>query len=880
MCHSTWLAQHRLRSFARNPIRIALAISTASGCFTYQCEEGWAQSDRDEVIPPTVLTHVDAEYPSSSLAKHEHADVVVAATVDVDGHVSKTEVLQSGGADLDEAAIVAVRQWTFVPAKRRGIPIASRIRVPFHFAPPAPPPELVSPPPSAETTLPPKMAVQQVPEAHRVSPTSGKSAQDVSDTEVTVTGRLAAPNRGASDFNIPVGELRNVPRQNATEYLKLAPGILLTNEGGEGHAEQVFLRGFDAREGQDVEFSVDGVPINESGNLHGNGYADTHFIIPELIGSLRVVEGPFDPRQGNYAVAGSANYELGLERRGLSAKYTVGSWNTQRLLLLWGPSGESTHTFGGAEVFSTQGYGQNRDAQRATAMGQYEGKLGANGSYRITGTAYATHYHSAGVIRQDDYDTGRIGFYDSYAILLHQAVKPGGDASRYSIAADVETRKGNTTYSQQVFVIGRDMRLLEDFTGYLLDVQLPLQSLHTQRGDMIDLHVHELTLGARGASRLSGTALGFEQQLEVGYFARGDVVTGTQQRIAAATGYPYMTDTDLTSNLGDMGLYADANLKLLPWLRLQGGLREDLFAFQVNNLCAVQSVAHPSPSTPLDQSCLSQADRGLAREPNQPASTSSIATLPRASVIVGPLGHFSYSLSYGKGVRTVDPSYVTQDVKTPFASVVAYEGGVTYANTIAGMSLVGRSIFFQTHVDKDLIFNETVGRNVLGVGTTRTGWVGALRLTGTHFDESANLTLVRSTYDDTHLLVAYVPDAVLRSDSVYISELPFSMNRHPVNAMVGAGITYVGPRALPFGQRSDSIFTTDVTGALTWTNFELGFSITNLFGARYRLGEYNYASNWYPPGSGQQPSLVPERQFTAGPPRGIFGHFAINFQGT
>ena len=424
------------------------------------------------------------------------------------------------------------------------------------------------------------------------------------------------------------------------------------------------------------------------------------------------------------------------------------------------------------------------------------------------------------------------------------------------------------------------MRLLEDFTGYLLDTQLPLQSLHAQRGDMIDLHVHELTLGARGASRLTGTALGLEQQLEFGYFARGDVVTGTQQRIAAATGYPYLTDTDIASNLGDIGLYADANLRLLPWLRLQGGVREDLLAFQVNNSCAVQSVAHPSPSTPLDQSCLSQADRGLAREPNQPASTSSIATLPRASVLVGPLEHFSYSLSYGKGVRSVDPSYVTQDVKTPFASVVAYEGGVTYANTVAGMSFVGRSIFFQTHVDKDLIFNETVGRNVLGVGTTRTGWVGALRLTGVHFDESANLTLVRSTYDDTHLLVAYVPDAVLRSDSVYVTELPISMNLHPVKAMAGAGITYVGPRALPFGQRSDSIFTTDVTAALTWTNFELGMSITNLFGARYRLGEYNYASNWYPPGSGQQPSLVPERQFTAGPPRGIFGHFAINFQGT
>ena len=173
------------------------------------------------------------------------------------------------------------------------------------------------------------------------------------------------------------------------------------------------MRGFDAKEGQDIEFSVGGVPINESGNLHGNGYADTHFIIPELVSSLRIVEGPFDPRQGNYAVAGSADYELGLAQRGFSAKYSGGSFGTERMLLLWGPAGENKGTLAGAEIYKTDGYGQNRDAQRATAMGQYEGRLGEAGSYRILASAYATHFHSAGVIREDDYRNGRIGFYDS-----------------------------------------------------------------------------------------------------------------------------------------------------------------------------------------------------------------------------------------------------------------------------------------------------------------------------------------------------------------------------------------------------------------------------------------------------------------------------------
>ena len=88
--------------------------------------------------PPVVVHHVDAVYPPSALAERKDADVVLTVTVDADGHVSKVDVAESGGADLDEAAIVAAREWTFVPATRNGKPVASRIKMPFHFAPPAP----------------------------------------------------------------------------------------------------------------------------------------------------------------------------------------------------------------------------------------------------------------------------------------------------------------------------------------------------------------------------------------------------------------------------------------------------------------------------------------------------------------------------------------------------------------------------------------------------------------------------------------------------------------------------------------------------------------------------------------------------------------------
>jgi hypothetical protein len=476
------------------------------------------------------------------------------------------------------------------------------------------------------------------------------------------------------------------------------------------------------------------------------------------------------------------------------------------------------------------------------------------------------------VIREDDYRAGRKGFYDTYD------TGQGGDSSRFSLAGDVETRSGDTIFKQQAFAIVRGMRLRENFTGFLLDVQTPVQNPHSQRGDLLDLDMNELTLGARGFARWHSTALGNKQEVELGYYARGDMVDGTQMRVEAATGHPYRKEIDLTSKLGDVGLYTDLNLRPASVLTLRGGLRGDLLTYDVLNNCAVQSVAHPSPANPPgDASCLSQQDFGAYREPTQRISTASFALMPRGSVIVGPFDGFNFNVSAGRGVRSIDPSYIIQDAATPFASVLAYEGGVSWARGIGPVSLSARSTLFQTHVDKDLIFSETQGRNVIGGGSTRTGWVGAVRTAGDHFDVNVNATLVKSFLDDTHLLVPYVPDAVLRADAALFGPLPWKIREDAVRGALGAGFTYVGHRPLPYGQRSDLIATIDLSGTLRWSSYELGFIAQNVLNQQYRLGEYNFASNFGGPGSAS--TLVPVRHFTAGPPRALFATFAVNFGG-
>ena len=783
----------------------------------------------NDIKPPVVVQHVDAVYPPAALADRLHGDVVLTVTVDVDGHVSKVDVFRSGGATLDEAAIVAAREWIFTPAMRNGKPVASRIRMPFHFAPPAVPPDLVEAP-STPGDIPMHEAVSSEPRAAAASPPTAPHS-----VEVVVTGRPSPTSRGPSDFQIPVGELATLPHSSAGDMLKLAPGILVTNEGGEGHADSMIVRGFDAGEGEAMALSVGGVPINDPGNFHANGYADSRFIIPEAVASLRVLEGPFDPRQGNFAVAGSADYELGLARRGLTAKQTFGSFGTERSLLTWGPEDYDKHTFTAVEYARSNGYGANRAYQRGSAITQYESKLGSRGLWRVTAQAYSVVARAAGVVRQDDYAAGRIGFYDTYD------PNQGQDSSRYSVAADIETRDHDVTFAQQVFLISRATRIREDFTGYATD-----SGAEEPRGTMLDLTVNEQSLGARGSARAHFRAFGEPQELEMGYFARGDAVSNTRRLIARATQAPYTTDANIGGTLGNLALYGDASLKPISWLTLRGGLREELFTYLVRDQCPEIANCNEDP-TP-------------AGNPQKSVATSVL--LPRVSLLFGSFGGFRFVGSAGQGVRSLAIDEVGPT--TSLAKIASYEGGVSYTNSSSVGTLSASSVFYGTRVNRDEIFDPSVGRTVETGATTRTGWTGSGRFTGRFFDALLNASVVRGIVNETGEAIPYVPHVMARSETALFFELPWTIDARPVRAAFGPSFTYVGNRTLPYAQTSDPYLLVDAALKLNWRALELGLVGTNLFDRKYRLSEFTLVSDFH---TQSVPTLTPARVFTAGAPR-------------
>jgi hypothetical protein len=174
------------------------------------------------------------------------------------------------------------------------------------------------------------------------------------------------------------------------------------------------------------------------------------------------------------------------------------------------------------------------------------------------------------------------------------------------------------------------------------------------------------------------------------------------------------------------------------------------------------------------------------------------------------------------------------------------------------------------------VFSETEGRSVLANGTTRTGWNGLVRLRGSFFDQNANISLVKSRFDDTGLLVPYSPDLVVRSDTALFGDLPVVFRGSAVRGTFSVGAGYVGHRALPYGQRSDTIFTLDSGASARWRAYEVELQVTNLLDSRYRAAELNYVSDFR---SQPLPTLVPARHFAAGAPRAVFLSFAVTLGG-
>jgi len=87
----------------------------------------------DEVMPALPEVFPDPPVYRSDLPAGVEGDVIVEVTIDAQGNVVETKLLQGIGYGVEEKVLAVLQRWHFRPASRDGVTIASQHIVHFHY---------------------------------------------------------------------------------------------------------------------------------------------------------------------------------------------------------------------------------------------------------------------------------------------------------------------------------------------------------------------------------------------------------------------------------------------------------------------------------------------------------------------------------------------------------------------------------------------------------------------------------------------------------------------------------------------------------------------------------------------------------------------------
>lgn len=372
----------------------------------------------------------------------------------------------------------------------------------------------------------------------------------------------------ASSTTIRELDLALRPVASAQQLLPLVPGLFIAQHAGGGKAEQIFLRGFDADHGTDVAINVDGTPVNMVSHAHGQGYADLHYLIPEVVEQMNVRKGPYAAQDGDLATAGAVEFRTKDRLLG-KAEVRGGSFETGRVLALVPFGGDATR-FGG---YAAGAYSQTngpfiapQNFHAGNGMVRMTAPLGRNTRLTFTGSGYGASWEASGQIPSravNDGTTLRFGAVDA---------TEGGNTHRYEASVAIGGEgSGGSQWSARVFGVNYYLNLFSNFTFFLVD---------STNGDGIEQRDDRMLYGALGSYARPTRYGSVRGNLALGVTLRMDNAEVALFNQVART----RLNTRIANNINQQNgaVWARQNLALGKRVTLQLGLRGDLFHFNVS----------------------------------------------------------------------------------------------------------------------------------------------------------------------------------------------------------------------------------------------------------------------------------------------------------
>jgi outer membrane receptor protein involved in Fe transport len=620
------------------------------------------------------------------------------------------------------------------------------------------------------------------------APRTFRNLAEVENPAENLIGVASAASEGA----ITAAQLEVRPVNRPTEVLETVPGLVISQHSGEGKANQYYLRGFNLDHGFDFAQTVAGIPVNMPTHAHAQGYADSNFLIPELVSGVQYRKGPYYADNGDFSSAGSANINyFNVLSRPIIA-ITGGSFNYGRFLAAASPRVGNGNLLAAFEYEADDGPWEiPNDKSKFNGVVRYSQGDSRNG-LSATFMGFHNKWHSTDQIPKRAVDDGQIPRFGY--------IEPSdrGDTYRYSGAFDYQKSGTNDSTRITAYVMSYGVQLFHNFTYFLND---------PENGDQFEQFEERWTTGAKLTHRRMARVGGKVLENLFGVDFRNDSVGGP-------LGLYLTRDTErLSTTRADdvdqrsIGIFGDSEIEWTRTIRTTVGLRGDIYNWNV------------------------ESDNPL----NSGEDTSAILS-PKVSSVFGPWKSTEFYANWGWGfhsnsglgvVLAVDPSSGEPvEPANPFARSKGAEFGV---RNVAVRKLQTTATFWWLDFDSELIYIGDSGSTEAGPPSRRYG----IELTNYFYPNpwvavDVDISFSHARFLDTPEGENYVPGALNRVISGGLAVNPPAGVSH--GPFGGFRIRHFGPRPLIEDNSVQSDNTTIVNG-------EIGYKFSDRL--RLTLEGYN-----------------------------------------
>jgi outer membrane cobalamin receptor len=555
--------------------------------------------------------------------------------------------------------------------------------------------------------------------ASKPQPTTSGAASPVSEVIVTASRlNLLGVAETASQGVVTKQEIDLRPIYRIGQLYETVPGLVVTVHSGESKAPQYELRGFDLDHGTDFASFIDGMPVNQGTNLHGQGYSDQSYLMAETVGSLDYTKGPYYADIGDFGAVGSARVHL-VDMLPNQISASVGTLDDDEFFV------GGTHVFDGDDRLWAAGQFVHVDGPWSPPSNYNKVNVAARFSHGTDDDGYSLtgmFDESAGRLETDQplraIQEGLIGRFGS----LDPTDR--GATERYSLSGHYATEGEHWKFTANAFGIHSREMLINDFTHFLDD---PVNGDQEQQDERRDVAGGDAALTVAfniGAVRTE-TVFGVQDRYDNVFVERRHTLHDVTLDYCMVEG-PYPpgevlppppADAPVSDNavaapavngacnadqvqLNDFAAYVQNTTYWTNWLRTVFGFREEDFHAHDHSLTT-----------------------GFT------GSTSETLPQPKGSIVLGPWFQTELYLSAGRGFHSDDVRGVFGTV--PIEGIPALAGPTPLMAPTTGEEVGIRTnvipkvavqvAVFQEDFSSELTFDEDEGQDEANAPSRRRG---------------------------------------------------------------------------------------------------------------------------------------------------------------